>query len=51
MPQDSAYIGVGEPVSRVPAIALTAFSSLEDRTQALLAGFQSHLAKPVDAQT
>jgi len=23
---------------------------LQDRTQALLAGFQAHLAKPVDAQ-
>lgn len=33
---------------RVPAIALTAFSRLEDRTRALLAGYQAHLAKPVD---
>jgi signal transduction histidine kinase/ActR/RegA family two-component response regulator len=41
---------LGEPVSRIPAIALTAFSHLEDRTQALMAGFQAHLAKPVDAQ-
>jgi PAS domain S-box-containing protein len=41
---------LGEPVSRIPAIALTAFSNLDDRTQALLAGFQAHLAKPVDAQ-
>ena len=41
---------LGEPVSRIPAIALTAFSHLQDRTQALLAGFQAHLAKPVDAQ-
>jgi signal transduction histidine kinase len=40
---------LGEDVGRVPAIALTAMSRLEDRTQALLAGYQSHLAKPVDA--
>jgi CheY-like chemotaxis protein/two-component sensor histidine kinase len=33
----------------VPAIALTAFARAEDRRRALLAGYQSHLAKPVDA--
>jgi len=32
-----------------PALALTAFSSMEDRTRAMLAGYQMHLAKPVDA--
>ena len=32
-----------------PAVALTAFSRLEDRTRALLAGYQIHLSKPVDA--
>ena len=36
-------------IGRVPAIALTAFSRLEDRTRALMAGYQAHLAKPVDA--
>ena len=41
---------LGEPIGRVPAMALTAFSRLEDRTHALLAGFQIHLAKPVDAR-
>jgi PAS domain S-box-containing protein len=35
--------------SRIPAIALTAQSRLEDRTRALLAGFQMYLAKPIDA--
>jgi signal transduction histidine kinase/ActR/RegA family two-component response regulator len=40
---------LGEPLSRIPAVALTAFSELNDRTQALLAGYQTHLAKPVDA--
>jgi signal transduction histidine kinase/ActR/RegA family two-component response regulator len=39
---------LGEDIGRIPAIALTALSRLEDRTQALLAGYQIHLAKPVD---
>ncbi len=34
--------------SQVPAAALTAFARIEDRKRALLAGFQMHLAKPVD---
>lgn len=34
----------------LPAVALTAFSALEDRTQALLAGYQVHMAKPIDAR-
>jgi signal transduction histidine kinase/integral membrane sensor domain MASE1/CheY-like chemotaxis protein len=34
--------------SRIPALALTAFASEKDRKQALAAGFQIHLAKPVD---
>src|SRR5581483_3899177 len=33
---------------RMPAIALTGYARPEDRTQALLAGFQMHLAKPVE---
>ena len=32
-----------------PALALTAFARAEDRRRALLAGFQLHLAKPVEA--
>ncbi|MDP9090386.1 MAG: response regulator [Pseudomonadota bacterium] len=35
---------------KLPAIALTAFSRMEDRTQALAAGFQEHLVKPLDPQ-
>jgi CheY-like chemotaxis protein len=35
-------------VSAVPAVALTAFARSEDRTRALRAGFEMHLAKPVD---
>jgi ATP-binding cassette subfamily B protein len=33
---------------RIPAIALTGHAHAEDRTRALLAGFQVHLVKPVD---
>jgi PAS domain S-box-containing protein len=34
-----------------PAIALTAYASSKDRSEALEAGFQTHLAKPVDKET
>jgi PAS domain S-box-containing protein len=37
-----------EAGGQTPALALTAFSRPEDRTQALLAGFTMHLAKPAD---
>jgi len=33
---------------RVPAVALTAFARSEDRQRALLAGYQLHVAKPVE---
>jgi PAS domain S-box-containing protein len=33
---------------KTPAAALTAFARSEDRTRALLAGYQSHVAKPVE---
>ena len=33
---------------RTPAAALTAFARAEDRTRALRAGYQTHLAKPVE---
>ena len=33
---------------QVPAAALTAFARSEDRTRALMAGFQTHIAKPVE---
>ncbi|HEY8549731.1 MAG TPA: response regulator [Vicinamibacterales bacterium] len=32
----------------LPAVALTAFARPDDRRRALLAGYQAHLAKPVD---
>jgi len=37
-----------EEGGRLPAVALTAYARLEDRTRALRAGFDSHVAKPVD---
>jgi PAS domain S-box-containing protein len=33
----------------LPAVALTACAGVEDRTQLLLAGFQIHIPKPIDA--
>lgn len=32
---------------RIPAVALTGYARVEDHTEALLAGFQLHVAKPV----
>ena len=34
--------------SKVAAVALTAYARLEDRTEAMSAGFQNHLPKPVE---
>lgn len=36
------------PAQRLPAIALTALARAKDRLQALGAGFQLHVAKPVE---
>jgi len=40
--------GLGRSPDELPAVAVTAFTSPEDRRRALAAGFQVHLAKPVD---
>jgi CheY-like chemotaxis protein len=40
----------GFDAQRLPAIALTAFSRTQDREDALDAGFQVHMAKPVRAE-
>ncbi len=39
----------GYTAEKLPAIALTAFARAEDRTMALDAGYQAHLAKPLDS--
>ena len=36
------------PVARIPAIALTGFAMDTDREKTTAAGFQKHIAKPVD---
>jgi signal transduction histidine kinase/CheY-like chemotaxis protein len=38
----------GHGAAELPAVAVTAFAGPEDRRRALAAGFQVHLAKPVD---
>ena len=39
---------LGGAIADVPAAALTALARVEDRKRALMAGYQTHLAKPVD---
>jgi signal transduction histidine kinase/ActR/RegA family two-component response regulator len=41
---------VPEAGGKTPAIALTAFARSEDRTRAMMAGYQVHIAKPLEAQ-
>jgi len=55
MPEVDGYEFIGrvrakehELGGRTPAIALTAFARIEDRVKALAAGYQMHVAKPVD---
>jgi CheY-like chemotaxis protein len=40
--------GDAEAVRGIPAIALTAYARAEDRMRALRAGYQVHIAKPVE---
>jgi len=37
-----------KPLRNIPAIALTAYARADDRQRALLAGYQMHLAKPIE---
>jgi len=39
-----------EGIEPLPAVAVSAYSSTDDRVRALRAGFDAHLGKPVDAQ-
>jgi CheY-like chemotaxis protein len=55
MPGDDGYVLIRkvralrpEEGSQVRALALTAYARSEDRTEALEAGFHTHVAKPVD---
>ncbi len=40
--------GADGVAARIPAIALTAYARAQDRTAALLSGFQAHVPKPTD---
>ena len=55
MPEEDGYSLIrkvrnldSEQHRQIPAVALTAYASVEDRARALAAGFQMHLAKPVE---
>ena len=49
--KDSTFAMMREaPGQRLPAIALTAFTRDVDRQQALQAGFDAHLSKPLRPQ-
>jgi len=55
MPKDDGYALIrkvramtSEQVVVTPALALTAYARAEDRVQALAAGYQGHLTKPVE---
>jgi hypothetical protein len=41
---------IPERGGKVPAAAITAYATAEDRERALAAGFQLHLSKPVDPE-
>jgi signal transduction histidine kinase/ActR/RegA family two-component response regulator len=43
-----AVRGLGSARSGIPAIALSAYARAEDREQALAAGYQLHLSKPIE---
>ena len=56
MPETDGYALVrqirnlpSEKMRKLPAIAVTAYANPEDRVRALVAGYQNHIPKPVDA--
>lgn len=48
--QQIRSLEVKHGISRVPALALTAFARAEDRERAMEAGYDAHLPKPVDPE-
>ncbi len=55
MPEMDGYELIGrvralepEGIRNIPAIAVTAYARAEDRMRSLLAGYQAHLAKPIE---
>jgi PAS domain S-box-containing protein len=54
MPEENGYTlirrirNLPDPIGKIPAVALTAFGRSEDRINALEAGFQMHVPKPVE---
>jgi PAS domain S-box-containing protein len=55
MPDEDGYalirtvrMSLKKSPAALPAAALTAYARTEDRSRAMLAGFQSHVAKPID---
>jgi ATP-binding cassette subfamily B protein len=48
MPSSASYVHHEDGAGRTPAIALSGHTLPEDRLRALTAGFQMHLAKPVN---
>jgi CheY-like chemotaxis protein len=58
MPETDGYelirrirMSAEKTTNQMPAIAITAYANPEDRIRAVVAGFQAHLPKPVDAAT
>jgi PAS domain S-box-containing protein len=55
MPEEDGYQLIqrvralpGDQGGKTPAVALTAYARSEDRTRAMLAGFQNHVTKPIE---
>lgn len=53
MPIEDGYVLIRKlrahpSTARVPAVALTAYATVEDRGKALRAGYDQHIPKPVD---
>lgn len=57
MPQEDGYSLIeklrklkSKKAREIPAVALTAYATVEDRTRALSSGFQLHVPKPIDPE-